>query len=148
MDYDYSYSYTPQSQRSRKKKQKSTQSFECGLADAKHHYTDYCPAELAQELKNQLCDSAHHRQEDNVTIASFAGFLSTIHIGALMLMFCFVFFIGFVCVKWNHLRRSVKYTETPQIQYVHPEPPKVQRSETTKSEFDRTKHTEQTQLLS
>ena len=64
-----------------------------------------------------------------------------------MLIFCFAFFIGFVIIKWNHLRRAEKYKETPQI-VQQPNQQSVKRSETTKSEYDRTKHTEQTKLIS
>ena len=96
-------------------------------------------------MKNELCDAAHHEE---ISFTQTAGFdLSSIHIGAIMLIFCFAFFIGFVIIKWNHLRRAEKYKETPQI--VQPSPQQlVKRSETTKSEFDRTKHTEQTKLIS
>ena len=124
-----------------RKKNKSRQT--CGYPDAKHDFKQYCPDEFAQHVKNQLCDVAHH--EEPLQLAGF-GF-SSIHIGALMLIFCFAFFIGFVIIKWNHLRRAEKYKETPQI-VQQPNQQSVKRSETTKSEYDRTKHTEQTKLIS
>ena len=100
-------------------------------------------------MKNKLCSESYHLPLGK------AGFTLSVlghqlHIGHFFLLFCFIFFIGYVALKYAHLQRSKKYCEPPKIQALNETANKstVNRSETVKSEFDRTKHTEEAKLIS